>query len=154
MLTLNVFCVDLQDLVMSFAYGTGAGGAKFVKKNVNTLCYIKSLALPRFFFQYYIPSWKKWGYVVNPMFEYSPCPLISDIFNMYHIKEVMYALDFRKRSVKALGSRFTWFEMMETHYDQVLNFGIFYKVLMASGGEIWTPTYSRQLKNGGHTYWH
>ena len=46
----------------------------------------------------------------------------------------------------------TLFPEKRTHYLNILQFGQFYKSLLASKQNIWTPTYNAQLKHGAATH--
>ena len=135
----------LQDLVMFFAYKTTAA---LVKENLEVLCLIKKTNLPAFFFHFYVQHPNSFCYVMSPLQEYSPYFEYLALFNTYRIKELLYCLDFRKSCVRSLGSRWHWFNVFDKDYESILNFGLYYKMLVASGLDIWTPTYDQERRNG------
>ena len=136
----------LQDLVTGFAWKTPF---QLVLDNIECLLEIKSYDLPPLFFRgrFYSP-YHVGKMQPNPLYEYSPFWPYKDLFNIYRIQSLMYNLDFRKRVVKRAGSREFWLNSFD-HYKSILQFGLFYKILLASGLNVWTPTYNMQLRTGG-----
>ena len=141
----DVLPTVLQDLVMFFAYKTTA---EVVNKNLEVLCLIKAAKLPDFFFRFYVHDSNNFAYLPNPLNEYNPYFEYAKLFNTFRIKELLYCLDFRKSTVRSLGSRWHWFDLLDTDYEAVLSFGIYYKMLVASGFDIWTPTYNEERRKG------
>lgn len=151
------FCdlpVVLQDLVTDFAW---ENPCQLVLDNIETLLEIKSYNLPPLFFQTqyrYVCTGARgckstYGIVMpNPLYEYVPFWKYIDLFNIFRIQHLMYNLDFRKRIVKRAGSRQFWMNSFD-HYKSILQFGLFYKILLASEMDVWTPTYKLQLKGWG-----
>ena len=128
---------------MFFAYKTTAG---LVNENLEVLCLIKKAKLPDFFFRFYVHDTHNFCYLASPLQEYSPYFDYVALFNTFRIKELLYNLDFRKSTVRSLGSRWHWCEVLATDYEAILRFGIYYKMLIASGLDIWTPTYNEERK--------
>jgi len=134
---------------MLFAYKTQNA---IVQANLNQILLIKRTQMPRFFFQHYVRDINSFCYMVSPIHEYRPHYEFRLLFNVYRIKELMYCLDFRKSNVKSMGSRLSWMEAIDLDFRSILNFGLFYKMLISSGKNIWTPTYNEQIINSGTVF--
>ena len=139
----------LQDLVTDFAWKMSA---KVIHKNVDDVLRIKSFDLPPLFFKVYIFDRRICKYITSPLLVYEPFWEMKELFNTFRIQELLYSLDFRKRNVKVAGSRYFWMGAFEEHYINLLQFGMFYKMLLSSGRNIWTPTYMKQLQNHGASH--
>lgn len=136
--------VDLQNLCADFAWKTTWS---LSESNIDTLLLIKSFKLPPLFFRQFLFRSDHGHYCVSPIDKYYPTWSFLEIFDIYRIKELLYNLDFRRRLVKRAGSRWFWMKAFEVHYENILQFGMFYKLLVASGENIWTPTYNAELAN-------
>ena len=141
----------LQDLCVGFAWKTTY---KVVKENIGELLMIKSFNLPPLFYRTYLFSTEHCRHIYNPMDVYVPFWCYIEMFDICRLKELLYILDFRKRIVKRAGSRFYWMEAFDDHYLNILQFGMYYKLLLASNQNIWTHTYNRQLQNGAARHLH
>lgn len=143
--------VVLQDLCIAFAWKTTY---KNVKVNIDELLLIKSFKLPTMFYKVFMFSSECCRHIYTPLQIYRPFWCYIEMFDICRLKELLYILDFRKRIVKRAGSRFYWMEAFDDHYLNILQFGMYYKLLLASNQNIWTPTYNRQLQNGAATHLH
>ena len=135
--------VVLQDLCTGFVWKLPYG---LVKENLDALLLIKSIKLPPLFYRtrlFYRPFC---CHIYNPLVIYVPFWSYHELFDIYGIKELLYNLDFRKRNVKSAGSRWFWMNSFGEHYMNIIQFGMFYKILLAGGQNIWTPTYNIQLE--------
>lgn len=154
----------LQDLITFFAFNITSVS---LLDNVDVLLSIKDHNLPTFFYKTYVDAcdtpaclWKsrknaKCSFVVNPIAQYFPIFEYKGIFNMYLIHELLYCLDFRKRAVRAMGSRWFWIQRMADDYEFVVFFGVYYKMLLATEANIWTPSYASSVVRGDVTFrWH
>jgi len=135
----------LQDICTDFAWRIPF---KVVIENIDQLLRIKSFKLPPLFYQRCLFHRSYCCHISNPLFIYVPYFSYHELFNVFRIKELLYNLDFRKRIVKRAGSRWFWMNSFEHHYVNILEFGMFYKILLATGQNIWTPTYNMQLHSG------
>jgi len=136
---------DLQDLILLFAFNQRTA---VVRANVNVLCLIGKAPLPKFFYRIYVRDPETFLYITTPLKEYVPYFDYVGLFHSYRIKELLYCLDFRRTCVRSLGSRFDWFMSLDNDYQTIINFGLYYKMLIASGNNIWTPTYNLEKENG------
>ena len=134
----------LQDMVCDFAWKTTWNG---IRLNLEQLFLIKEYKLPPIFLRQMIFVVEYGGYVPTPLDIYRPIFDLSILFNQHRIHELLYKLDFRKRTVKCMGSRWKWIHAMEKSHENILQFSIFYRMLLGSQG-IWTPTYQHQLDFG------
>jgi len=132
----------LQDIVCDFAWQTEW---EHVEANINQLFRIKEFDLPPIFFRPYIFYAENMRYELNPLHVYAPVFDLLSLFNRHRIHELLYKLDFRKRDVKCLGSRLRWMKLMDNDHESILQFGMFYKMLLSTRQNIWTPTYRYQL---------
>lgn len=139
----------LQDLCVGFAWKTTY---KVVKENIGELLMIKSFNLPPLFYRTYLFSTEHCRHIYNPMDVYVPFWCYIEMFDIYRLRDLLCNLDFRKRSVKCAGPRHFWMRSFDNHYFSILQFGGFYKSLLESNQDIWTPTYNAQLKNGSATH--
>ena len=137
--------VVLQNLCTDFAWETPF---RLVTENLDVLLLIKSMNMPPMFFRPCLFHQSFCCHIHSPLEVYTPFWAYSELFNIYRIKELLYNLDFRKRNVKSAGTRFSWMNSFDKHYVNILYFGMFYKILLASGQNIWTPTYNQQLRTG------
>ena len=136
----------LQDMVCEFAWKTNWD---HVRLNMEQLFRIKKYNMPPIFFRGLFFSAEYGCYLPNPLLTYTPIFNLISLFNKHRIHELLYKLDFRKRDVKCLGSRWEWVRAMDHSYENILQFGMFYKMLLASRKNIWTPTYRSQLEMSG-----
>ena len=139
----------LQDLVTDFAWKMPA---KIIQGNIIDILTIKNFNLPMLFYKLYVFDRRTCRYINNPLVIYEPFWELKEVFNTFHIQELLYNLDFRKRNVKVAGSRHFWLQSFEEHYHNIVQFGMFYKMLLANGTCIWTPTYLRQLQHHSATH--
>ena len=142
--------VVLQDMCTDFAWKIPFG---LVKENLDELLLIKSFKLPPVFYRSFLFHRSFCSHINSPLNIYIPFWSYHDLFDIFRIKELLYNLDFRKRTVKRGGSRWFWLNSFDEHYVNILQFGMFYKILLASGQNIWTPTYSLQLQSAGATHY-
>ena len=140
--------VVLQDLCVDFAWKTTY---RNVKENIEELLLIKSFNLPPLFYKTYLFSTEHMYHMYSPLEIYEPLWCYLEMFDIFMINDLLCNLDFRKRSVKCAGSRYFWLDSFD-HYINILQFGQFYKSLLASKQNIWTPTYNAQLKHGAATH--
>ena len=136
--------VVLQDLVIDFAWKMHAD---VVRKNVDDILVIKNFNLPGLFLRGFLFDPRICKHVTSPLLVYTPFWEFKKLFNTFRIQELLYSLDFRKRIVRVAGTRYDWMNSFEEHYVNILQFGMFYKMLLASNKNIWTPTYQKQLQN-------
>ena len=136
----------LQDMICDFAWKTEW---EHVRLNLEHMFRIKKYNLPPIFFRPYIFCTEFGGYVPNPLLTYVPTFDLISLFNRHRIHELLYKLDFRKRDVKCLGSRWKWLQAMDESHENILQFGMFYKMLLSTRQNVWTPTYRCQLENHG-----
>ena len=136
---------DLQDIIMLFAYKTKTN---IVKSNVEVLCLIGKVKLPQFFFKFYVRDPESFLYILSPLKEYTPFFDYVSLFHTYRIKELLYCLDFRRSCVRSLGTRWEWFSAIDENYESIIKFGLYYKMLIATGTNIWTPTYNAEREQG------
>ena len=139
----------LQDLCIDFAWQTTY---KLVTENIDELLMIKSFKLPPLFYRVRLFSTEHCRHMYSPLMIYKPFWSYREIFDVYMITDLLYNLDFRKRDVKQAGSRHFWVSSFDDHYVNILQFGAFYRSLLATGRDIWTPTYNSQMLNGGATH--
>jgi len=136
--------VVLQDMCTDFAWKIPF---KVFDENIDELLCIKNLELPPLFYRPFL-FYRSFGcYINSPLDIYVPFWSYHDLFDIFRVKELLYNLDFRKRSVKRGGSRWFWMNSFEEHYVNILQFGLFYKLLLASGQNIWTPTFNMLMNS-------
>lgn len=141
----------LQDLVTDFAWKTKF---KDVEQNITQLLMIKKLSLPSVFYKTYLYSTENRCHMYNPLNVYLPFWRYNEMFDVNSLRELLYTLDFRKRAVKRFGSRHLWLQSFNDHYLNIIEFGIFYKLLLSSKENVYTPTFNSLLKNGYPTrFW-
>jgi len=138
--------IVLQDIICQFAWKCKW---KLVEANMEQLSAIKSFNIPPIFFRNMVLCANYTKYVVNPLDVYIPVFDLSCLFNKHRIHELLYKLDFRKRNVRCLGSRWSWIRAFDECYENILRFGMFYKMLLSTRENIWTPTYRNQLTDHG-----
>ena len=141
---------DLQDLVCKFAWKTSYD---VVCERLDTVLVLKAFQLPANFYHALVWSWIEMKFVNNPLVEFSPLGDFSSFFNQPLIKQILYTLDFRKRAVKMLGTRWNWLESFDAHWSNLAQFGIFYRILRKTRHDIHTPTYTQELRNSGSRFW-
>lgn len=149
MVTFRDLPVVLQDMCTDFAWKIPF---EVVDQNLDELLLIKRLALPPMFYRMRMFHRPMCSHIYSPLDIYVPFWSYHELFNVYRIKELLYNLDFRKKYVKSAGSRYFWLNSFEEHYLNIMQFGMFYKILLACGQNIWTPTYNWQLRSGHATH--
>ena len=141
---------DLQNLICDFAWKTNVGT---VCRRLDAVLTLKTYRLPANFYHALVWSWIEMKFVNNPLVEFSPLGDFSSFFNQPLIRQILYTLDFRKRHVKMLGTRWNWLTSFDEHWSNIVQFGIFYSILKKTRHNIHTPTYTEELRNSGSRFW-
>jgi hypothetical protein len=135
--TIRDLPVDLQDLVLQFAYNMRRPD---VLDSLEQILDIKDMQLPFFFFRERIWSWHYAMFLPNPINQFLPIVYFggsySDIFDTDSFFSLLIGLDFRRKKVKCFGSRTRWLDRMLCSWEMVKPFSSFYKMLLRSK----TPT--------------
>ena len=142
--------VVLQDLITLFAWKLPF---EKVDRQLSAVLTIKDAKLPNMFFSRLLWNWRERRNIVNPVIVFCPVEDMSSIFNKYILLELLWCLDFRKRNVRAFGNRDFWRNSFCDHWQNIVTFGIFYNGLRASNQNIWTPTYTAEIKTAGHRFY-
>ena len=117
---------DLQDLVIGFCYKIRYNELKHdldVISEINRWC-LPPCLLPRTIF-----CRETYNYEHHPTVVYRPLNHFHSklrLFNMLQIHEVLNRLDFRKREVRTMGSRWDWLENLQK-WEFVGLFSVFYR---------------------------
>ena len=141
---------ELQNLICLFAWKTDIDT---VCRRVDAILVLKTYHLPANFYRAMVWSWIDMRFVVCPLVKFCPIEDFNSFFNVPLIKNILYTLDFRKRPVKMLGSRWDWLRAFDEHWSNFVQFGIFYSVLQKTRRNIYTPTYGQELRNSGSRFW-
>ena len=141
---------DLQDMICGFAWKRTF---RQVEHCLDIVLLLKSHRLPANFYHTVVWSWIESKFVPLPLIEFSPVHDFGQFFNLARIRRILFELDFRKRTVRTCGNRVNWMENMENHWSFVVQFGLFYKLLVKMNGSPWCPTYQNELRTAGSRFW-
>ena len=141
---------DLQNLICLFAWKTNIDT---VSSRLDAILVLKTYHLPANFYRALVWSWIETRFVTCPLVEFSPLGDFNSFFNTPLIKSILYTLDFRKRPVKMLGSRWDWLRSFDEHWSNFVQFGIFYSILQKTRRNIYPPTYDQELRCSGSRFW-
>ena len=100
--------LDLQDLVIVFCFGIRY---EELKCDLQIISEINKWRLPPSILPRTIFCPETYHYELHPTIMYRPLAHFSSklwLFNMLRIREVLDRLDFRKREVRVMGSRWVW----------------------------------------------
>ena len=142
--------LDLQDMICDFAWKRNI---RQVEHCLDIVLLLKSHRLPANFYHSVVWSWIEGKFVPLPLIEFSPVDVFEQFFNLAQIRNILFQLDFRKRSVRTCGNRVNWLENMANHWSFVVQFGLFLKILKKMNGNPWCPTYQNELRNAGSRFW-
>ena len=104
---------DLQDLVIGFCFEIRL---KELKRDIDTIFEIKAWDLPPNLLPSLVFCPETYGYVPHPMLVYRPLRHFTNklrLFDMFRVFDVLHRLDFRKREVRSMGSRWDWLEKLQ-----------------------------------------
>ena len=119
----------LQDMVCDFGWKTDWN---VVRLDLELIFRIKTYSLPPIFLRNVIYAPEYGVYIQSPLHEYSPLACKLSLFNRHRIRELLYKLDFRKKEVKCLGSRWSWIHAIDASVENILQLGVFYQILLTS----------------------
>ena len=120
--------VDLQDLVVQFAYEIKL---KDLKKDLTVITEVKSWNLHPSFIRGRVWCDRMWGLVSNPLDVYLPLTWFQDrfvFFDMGLVDEVLGRLDFRKKDVRSMGSRWDWVIYLQ-EWEFMGLFAVFFRIM-------------------------
>ena len=117
---------DLQDLVIGFCYKIRYNE---LKRDLDIISEINRWCLPPCLLPRTIFCRETYHYEHHPTVVYRPLNHFHSklrLFNMLQIHEVLNRLDFRKREVRTMGSRWDWLENLQK-WEFVGLFSVFYR---------------------------
>ena len=104
---------DLQDMVVGFCFQIRT---KELKHDLKTIFEIKSWNLPSRFIPRTVFCPETYGHVPHPFRVYRPMSHFRNnlrLFDMILVMDVLHRLDFRRNSVRWMGSRWDWMEKLQ-----------------------------------------
>ena len=116
----------LKDLIVGFAYKITN---KQMQHDFDTIDVFRSWDLDPMFLQRRVWIRDDWCFRNNPLLNYIPLKLLQtnfDLFDMLRVYEMLDRLDFRKRDVRCMGTRESWFLGLD-RIEVVGLFSMFYK---------------------------
>ena len=135
----------LKNLVCEFAYASNWETTQSDLKMCET---IQSFSISPVFLRLEMWSWHYCQFVPSPLRVFQPIHLFtdrwSDIVDWHAVNELLYRLDYRRRTVKAFGTRHEWFKKFKQNWQTVRHFDMFYRLMLHSSVMCFKPTYELQ----------
>ena len=128
---------DLQDIVVGFCFEIRT---KELKRDLETIFEIKSWKLPPRLLPNLVFCTETCGYVPHPLTMYRPMSHFRNklrLFDMFRVMDVLHRLDFRKRSVRVMGSRWDWMEKLQ-EWEFVGLFSLFIREVEKNPRQNWS----------------
>ena len=125
-MTFPALPTDLQNLVVQFAYKITLVE---LQKDLFVINEMNSWNLDPRFINPRIWCDRVWGLVPNPLEIYRPLSLFRSnflLFNMALVDRVLGKLDFRRKGVRYMGSRWDWLDYLQ-NWEFMGLFAVFYR---------------------------
>ena len=122
--------VDLQDLVIGFCFEIRY---KELKCDLDIISEINRWELPPSIVPRTLFCAETYNYEMHPLLVYRPLKHFASklrLFNMMRIRQVLDRLDFRKREVRSMGSRWDWYENLQESWEFVGLFSVFFRKMV------------------------
>ena len=150
---------DLKNLICEIAYGATL---KTVKKDVETCVLIKKMHLHPLFLRDLVWSRRTWDYEVSPIHVFEPISAFSnkweDVFDWQVVQEMLWRLDFRRRSVRCLFKRHEWVASFCNDWQNIAAFSDFFCFLLYTRVPCFKPVWKSvgfgSLRNYGRAFGH
>ena len=124
---------ELSNLIVQFAFGMPESA---VRRDLDTILMIKSWDLPFWFLERRVWSWRDRTFLPSPLTRYMPIVFFGgqfrELFNIDTIWSFLLALDFRRKNVRAFGSRAVWQARLSQSWEIMDTLSCFYKMLLHS----------------------
>ena len=122
---------DLKNVICSFAYDATW---ETVKKDIGTCIRIKQMDLHPLFLRDLVWSPRSLDFEVSPIYIFNPIQWFrgswETIFDWHVVRECLWRLDFRRRSVKSLLSRREWVRCFEEDWANIQLFSDYFCFLL------------------------
>jgi hypothetical protein len=122
----SVLPTDLQDMVVGFCFEIRLSD---LKRDLDTIFEIKAWDLPPRLLPDTVFCPETYGYVPHPTRVYRPLSHFTNklrLFDMFRVFDVLHRLDFRKREVRSMGSRWDWMRKLK-EWEFLGLFSLFFK---------------------------
>ena len=124
---------DLEQLVYMFAFNVPKTDVLW---SVREMIEIKKWNLPFWFLNRRIWSWHYRTYLTSPLISFLPIEYFGgnykDIFDLDVIYSFLLSLDFRRKNVRAFGSRKLWETRILVSWRTIESLSYYYKMLLRS----------------------
>ena len=124
---------DLQEIVYMFAFNLPKAA---VLSSLHTILEISKWKLPFWFVNRWIWSWHYRTYLLNPLISFMPIEYFDgvyhDIFDLDVIYSFLLSLDFRRKNVRAFGSRKLWETRILVSWRTMESLSYYYRMLLRS----------------------
>ena len=140
---LSILPTDIVSIVCEFAYHVPLS---VVKLSLKRILEIKRMKLPRWMLQQVLFSYHYNTALPSPLRCFEPMMVFGDynrLFNTSSIMNLLYMLDFRRKTVSTLGSRQMWMKRMgrmaQYNYRYIQVFALFFRYLFRLPTKVMKP---------------
>lgn len=142
-MNLTILPTDIVSIVCEFAYHVPLS---VVKPSLKRILEIKKMRLPEWMLQRVLFSYHYNTVLPSPLRCFEPMMIFGDyhrLFNLPSILNLLYMLDFRRKSVSVWGSRQMWLKrlgrMSQFDYRYIQVFALFFRYLFRLPTKVMKP---------------
>ena len=140
---LSILPTDIVSIVCEFAYHVPLS---VVKTSLKRIIEIKKMKLPSWMVHRVLFSYHYNVALPSPLRSFEPMMIFGNynrVFNTTSILNLLYMLDFRRKTVSALGSRQMWMKrlgrMAQINYRYIQIFALFFRYLFRLPTKVMKP---------------
>ena len=149
---------DLKNIVCRFAFNTNYDA---VENDLQTIEKIKEWQLSKIFLRHNVYSSFYMNTIPSPLAIFEPICNFSgrwrDVIDWGVVDEMLWRLDFRRKFVKNIRSRFQWREQLKENWEQIQLFDNFYLFLLITNVPCFKPVWEKvrfnQIESFQGPYW-
>ena len=133
---------ELKNLVSDFAFKCKWSSTK---KSLEMCEKIKELSISPLFLRLNMWSWSYGEFLPSPLHIFEPIERFTgrwgDLVDWHCVNELLFRLDYRRRIVRAGGTRHEWFGRFRKNWLNIQLFDTFYRLVITSGLPCYKPIY-------------